>query len=205
MSESVTTSGNRALEIVESARTLFLENGYAGTSMAKVAMNVGIRKASLYHHFASKDELFIACVVENFEDSVSEMRALRANTDIDDEQRLQRVFDIVYQSIVESPIGQMSPIIAETSRSIPEVARQFFDNYISKIQEAVGGILEDSASRGVFRPMEPRAIELMIFAPIVHTSLSLQMFGYFDDLAEHYDPQLTKAVHYDQVLRLLKN
>lgn len=51
---------SRRDEIVLEAARLFAERGYEGTSMADVAERVGLRKASLFHHFASKDELYEA-------------------------------------------------------------------------------------------------------------------------------------------------
>ncbi|MEV6715297.1 TetR family transcriptional regulator [Lentzea sp. NPDC051208] len=39
------------------ARALFAERGYRATSMQAIADQVGITKAALYYHFASKDEL----------------------------------------------------------------------------------------------------------------------------------------------------
>ena len=60
-----------------SAVTLFLARGYAGTSMADLAEACGIQKASLYHHFASKDALFVACVTEGYEEGTQCLLAIR--------------------------------------------------------------------------------------------------------------------------------
>lgn len=49
-------------EIVAAARDLLRERGYAGTSMGDVAVVVGLRKASLYTHFRSKEELAAAAL-----------------------------------------------------------------------------------------------------------------------------------------------
>lgn len=51
-------SPTRKAEIVAAATLLFAERGYEGASMADLADRVGIRKASLFHHVASKDELY---------------------------------------------------------------------------------------------------------------------------------------------------
>ncbi len=44
-------------EVTRVAARLFAERGYDGTSLADVAEAVGIQKASLYHHIATKEDL----------------------------------------------------------------------------------------------------------------------------------------------------
>jgi AcrR family transcriptional regulator len=44
-------------EILDAAAELFSSRGYAATSTRMIAESVGIRQASLYYHFASKEEL----------------------------------------------------------------------------------------------------------------------------------------------------
>lgn len=51
------------------ATRLFAERGYEGASMGDLAERVGLRKASLFHHFASKDALY-ATVLEELMESV---------------------------------------------------------------------------------------------------------------------------------------
>ncbi|MGK5551426.1 TetR family transcriptional regulator [Actinomadura kijaniata] len=43
--------------ILDAAGELFAEHGYRATSMQAIAQKVGITKAALYYHFASKDEI----------------------------------------------------------------------------------------------------------------------------------------------------
>src|SRR5258708_18572732 len=53
----------RREELTRTAARLFAERGYHGTSLADVAKALGIQKASLYHHIASKEDLLwdVAC------------------------------------------------------------------------------------------------------------------------------------------------
>ena len=57
----------RKEEIVAEATRLFAERGYEGASMGDLAERVGLRKASLFHHFASKDVLYKAVLHELME------------------------------------------------------------------------------------------------------------------------------------------
>jgi TetR/AcrR family transcriptional regulator len=44
--------------LLKVARDAFSQLGYAGASMGDIAARAGIRKSSLFHHFATKDELY---------------------------------------------------------------------------------------------------------------------------------------------------
>ena len=46
------------------AAALFARRGYGGTSISEIASRVGIRKASLYNYFSSKEELLLDLVDE---------------------------------------------------------------------------------------------------------------------------------------------
>ena len=47
----------RREELTRIAARLFAERGYQGTSLADLALELGVQKPSLYHHIASKEDL----------------------------------------------------------------------------------------------------------------------------------------------------
>lgn len=56
--------GGRRGEILTAALAVFSEKGYEGGSMRDIASIVGVTEPALYRHFASKEDLFIALIVE---------------------------------------------------------------------------------------------------------------------------------------------
>jgi AcrR family transcriptional regulator len=63
----VTTKGLRARQaqatrelLVQTARAVFTDHGYAATSMDEIVQRAGVAKGSLYHHFDSKEAIFRA-------------------------------------------------------------------------------------------------------------------------------------------------
>lgn len=55
-------------EILDAAAELFTERGYANTSTRGIADAVGMRQASLYHHFATKDDILDALLADTVAD-----------------------------------------------------------------------------------------------------------------------------------------
>jgi AcrR family transcriptional regulator len=62
--------------IVDVATRAFLDQGYAATSMSAIADELGGSKATLWSHFASKEELFIAVVDGQVVQFASEMETV---------------------------------------------------------------------------------------------------------------------------------
>ena len=45
-------------QIVDVARRLFSDRSYLGVSMSDIAARIGITKATLYHHFTGKEDIY---------------------------------------------------------------------------------------------------------------------------------------------------
>jgi AcrR family transcriptional regulator len=72
----------REQEIIEGARGLFVEKGFAQTTMDDVVERLEMSKGGLYHHFKSKDELLYAAAsagLERLRGMVEEEMAGKAN------------------------------------------------------------------------------------------------------------------------------
>ncbi|QFR49295.1 TetR/AcrR family transcriptional regulator [Sulfurimonas lithotrophica] len=50
---------NTKEKILKSSTKLFCEYGYKGTSVRKIAADVGIKQSALYNHFKNKEEIFL--------------------------------------------------------------------------------------------------------------------------------------------------
>lgn len=60
MKQPALSSGKRDT-ILQSSTALFLEKGYAATSIADIAQHGKMSKETIYQHFRSKEEIFMAC------------------------------------------------------------------------------------------------------------------------------------------------
>jgi AcrR family transcriptional regulator len=107
VTSTTTTTGTRKDAILDEATRLFAERGYEGTSMADLAERVGLRKASLFHHFASKEQLRKA-VLERLVQRVTATLAKAAATDgapqpVAFDERVDAITDAVVGMLAEQP------------------------------------------------------------------------------------------------------
>lgn len=65
MAEESLSKGERTSQaIVDAAYDLMVEQGYAATSMRQIAEKAGLALGSIYNHFSSKEEVFVAVLQE---------------------------------------------------------------------------------------------------------------------------------------------
>ncbi len=80
-------------EIKYNALNLFAYKGYEGTSIENIAAAVGIKKASIYSHIKSKEELFISLLEDVLEwDKNYFNELLEDNTHVDVKEKIYLIF-----------------------------------------------------------------------------------------------------------------
>lgn len=142
---------NTRQALLDAASELVRARGYAGFSYADLAERVGIRKASIHHHFPAKDDLGLALVEDYthaFAHALHEisMRLLGAR------QRLEAYTDLYRNSLEQelgclcgmmgSDISLVSAQVASGIRRFMQLNRDWLENVIADGQrsgEIVGG------------------------------------------------------------------
>ena len=69
-------------EILEKIEILFSENAFAEVSMDDVAKKLDMKKASLYYHFSSKEQMFIEVLEYSFGKYQTYLEELLAHSEL---------------------------------------------------------------------------------------------------------------------------
>ena len=101
--------GNTKQEILETALDLFSVKGYEATSISQIADAVGIRKASMYSHFGSKQEILDALVQEVLEEYSN--HSIFARADWDDPAFTKDKQDMTPDVALQMILGQIRYIL----------------------------------------------------------------------------------------------
>lgn len=97
-------------KILDAAESLIKKSGINATSFQKISDVVGIRKASLYHHFANKDAL-ICAMIERCRDTYSTQYIDIVNSQISAVGKLKAIIQIYEDGLVDDRmciIGMLS-------------------------------------------------------------------------------------------------
>src|SRR3954468_2303438 len=129
--------------LIDSARFLFWERGYAGTSMAELLAHAGVNSGSFYHFFDSKEALLRA-VLEGYLQLLRPMVVDPAFAGVS--EPLERIFAILagYRGRILAtecqygcPLGRLALEIDPENAPAHQLIAQNFQGWIEAIRECL--------------------------------------------------------------------
>jgi AcrR family transcriptional regulator len=153
-SQAERTQATRA-RLLEAARKLFAERGYAGVGTEEIVRSAGLTRGALYHHFAGKRELFEA-VYEELERGLVEQLAQSAAAASEDPLEVLRAGTAAFLQACEDPAVQRIALLDAPSVLGWERWREIGMKYVFGLVQAA---LQEAVDRGEIapQPVEPLA------------------------------------------------
>jgi len=123
-------SADKRRAVLEAARLLFLERGFAGTSMDDVAGAAGVSKQTVYAHFSDKHRLFTELIETDVGQlDVAQHPLVAGMPDSDDIERDLRAYARFHLSVVMQPhLLRMRRMLIGEAERFPDLARAWFAN-----------------------------------------------------------------------------
>ncbi len=166
-------------KIIEEALSLFSVYGYSGTSVKNIADAVGIKDASLYNHFKSKQEILnaIVCEIKEHVEEISRQLYLPMTFKSASE------VDIFYSTVGKEKLKELAKKMVTlylTDPFIPKFWRLcHIEQYQNKtIYQMFRSVFMDSAieyetviiknlmDMGIFREGNPKAAAISFYSPV---------------------------------------
>jgi TetR/AcrR family transcriptional repressor of nem operon len=189
MNKSSTTSD----DILACARSLIVTGGYNGFSYADIADVVGIRKASIHHHFPSKAEL-VRVLVGRYRAAAEEGIANLVHSVPDPLAQLR-----AYIGYWKTCIGDASApfcvcaMLASELPILPEEVALEIRAYFRYLAGWLASALERGVQQKSIVLANPPQVEAEIFMAAVHGAmLSARAYGDTSIFGRIMDPQLER-------------
>ena len=168
--------GNTKQEILEASLDLFSVQGFEATSISQIAGAVGIRKASLYSHFESKQAILDA-LVKDVLDQYAE-NSIFAGTDWDSDADTNDKQALTPDAAVQMILGQIryilhDPHICRARKML--VMEQFQNTELAKLHTKQNytdvmryftGLMKSLIRQNVLRKDDPEIMAAELCLPI---------------------------------------
>ena len=142
-------------QIISAAIRVFLQHGYAATSMETVAREATVSKATLYVYFKSKEDLF-AAVVLTLGDQYTAPLLADGGAQEDMQATLLRFGHTVLDLLLATEtVSSFRMVMAEAGRT-PQLGQLFYQSGAARLLRRLEIFFGDAMKTGLLRPADPR-------------------------------------------------
>ncbi|MDL2323414.1 TetR/AcrR family transcriptional regulator [Bacteroidales bacterium OttesenSCG-928-A17] len=192
---------NLETKIVETAKQMFVKNGYSQTSMSDIATALGINRPTLHYYFRTKDKLFEATFVPIIESFLPKIEGI-FSMEIPIEEKLEKIIDAYIGLYLENPFLPQF-IIGESQRDIENlfdtIKRLKFNNYVLVVEN----LMKSEIAKGTIKDIPIRILFLAFIGQIITPFLAKNLVKKAFDLNEEtYRDFILEWKSY--ILKLLK-
>lgn len=136
---------DRREEIVAEAAHLFARNGFHGTSMDDLGTAVGISGPGIYRHFAGKESILSALLIDTSDRLLVGGRE-RVNANDDPRERLAALvqfhvdFALDNPELIDVQARDLDAMVAEDQRTVRRLQSQYVGLWVQTIQQVWPGV-----------------------------------------------------------------
>jgi TetR/AcrR family transcriptional regulator len=139
-----------ARSILDVAERLFADKGFDAVSINDIAVQAGVSKANIFHHFKSKEGLYMAVLQSACEHSAQALDEVEGVLNKDPQARLETFFSLHLKALLAHPRSSrliQRELLEGASERGGQVAEQVFSRHFSRVVELV----RDGQSQGFLR------------------------------------------------------
>lgn len=150
----------------QAALTLFAESGYEGVSLSEIAKAVGIKTPSIYAHFDSKEQLFLALLEDAIHEENEKMSLLLQNAE--DQPPIDSLYAVFRFLTDLDGLSRGQSFLKRTMlmppRNLEERLRQDFIDYEAVFIRPLSALLRDLAGKKPFGEEQEERLIALLFA-----------------------------------------
>ena len=148
--------------ILEVAEAFLGERGYHGTRLHQIAERVGIQKASLFHYFPSKEQLYRAVLDEGFGHTEQAIRRVLEG----ENSPLEKVRALVaaYVETVAAHPARTKILLRQSLGDAPVGPEQ--SGEAERVLRMVTGFVAEAQQAKIFAPIDPTALVLAVMGMV---------------------------------------
>ncbi len=171
--------------ILEAARTLFVERNYADVTITDIVTRAEVSKGAMYHHFSSKEDLYIK-MMHHFLEQIQTIT--QATTEHSVGSCRERIRESIrsFLDISEDLQGILRLVRRDINIFMDPVRHDLIRAYQQAVPDQVAAILHDGIASGEIKPIDTRLLarELVALVEVAMHPYSRHVLGKTDSMAD---------------------
>lgn len=141
--------------ILDIATRLFTEKGYDATSLADIIQETHLSKGAIYHHFASKEDIFTAIFQRIGRENTAALARIRDNASLSGLEKLRAIFRAAILGDNQSLMLTVTPSLLDNPRFLAMQVRQIYE-FVAP--DFIAPILQEGMDDGSIPAKNPREL-----------------------------------------------
>ena len=164
-------------EVLDAALALFVDQGYAHTSVAAIAKAAGISKGAIYLYFPSKQAILEALVRRAVTPVATRAFARADLAGGDMRQILSMVLHSIAEGLAQPDTFAVPKIVMREAVVAPEIAEMYRRAVLDTVLPAAIGLIQAAIASGQMRAVDPELTLRTVMGPVVLHILLSEVFG----------------------------
>lgn len=158
--------------ILDVSLALFMQKGYDNTSLQDIMTETKISKGGIYHHFASKEDIFDEIGNRSAQKDLNRLYKVRDSKTLNGAQKLQEMFRVSVLNKTDAALVNICPSLLDNPKFLAFVIR---DGQNITVPKLLMPIIEEGINDGSIKASNPKELAEAI---VVLTSIWLNPLIY---------------------------
>ena len=161
--------------IIESAARLFSHHGFGGTTTREIARAVGVSEATVFKHFATKEQLY-AAIIEAKAQTQQVLGVIGPLAEAHDDVGLLRTLatELIERTQSDPTLMRLLFFSALEGHALAEL---FFRRRVQTLDVFLGRYIAERIAAGAFRPADPLQMAWNFIGMVTFHVLLHELFG----------------------------
>ena len=124
-------------KILDTAERLFIEKGYDRASLQNIIDATGLSKGAIYHHFASKEDIFFAVCDRIGQRNRDVLARVRDDPDLNGLEKVQTIFKTSLQPERQEKMFSMMPYLLDNPKFLAAEMQDIFSEVVPEFGEPI--------------------------------------------------------------------
>lgn len=156
----------RRRQLVEVAATLFVEHGFAHTSVADIVRRAGVAQGTFYYHFRSKDEVAEAVVDHLIGPLLASLSSAADDHDASPSARLIALVDTLLATIRQHT-SEITWLVIPGNELLHTLLADTVRGHLTPL---LASLIEQGRELGELTAQHPRATAELLLATVAHVT-----------------------------------